>query len=263
MNAALEAEIQQKYTTETILDMHRWTDKLISFRLTRPASFRFAAGQFARLGLPLENGGQVWRAYSMCSAEHDEHLEFYSIVVESGLFSPLLASLAPGGQVMLDKKALGFFQEDRLPDGRDLWLLATGTGIAPYLSILQRPEVWQRFEHIVLSHCVRNGDELSFQAEIAALRQHPLWGEHGHKLQYLPVVTRDAPAGMLDARFPQLLEDGRLAQRAGLQLSPENSRFMLCGNPKMVEDTHRQLMKMGYRMTRQNAPGHIVLENGW
>ncbi|KUM03971.1 ferredoxin--NADP reductase [Chromobacterium subtsugae] len=263
MNAELEAEIQQKYTTETILDMRRWTDKLISFRLTRPAGFRFAAGQFARLGLPLANGGQVWRAYSMCSAVYDEHLEFYSIVVEAGQFSPLLAKLAPGGQVMLDKKALGFFQEDRLPAGRDLWLLATGTGIAPYLSILRQPDAWQRFERIILSHCVRDAAELSFQREIAELREHPLWREHGHKLHYLPVVTRDAPADMLDARYPQLLADGRLARRAGVEMSLEHSRFMLCGNPQMVEDTHRQLMKMGYRMTRQNAPGHIVLENGW
>ncbi|WP_196782546.1 ferredoxin--NADP reductase [Chromobacterium paludis] len=263
MDAALEAEMQQKYTTETITDMKRWTDKLISFRLTRPAGFRFAPGQFARLGLPLETGGQVWRAYSMCSAAYDEHLEFYSIVVPEGQFSSRLALLQPGGQVMLDKRAMGFFEADRLPDGRDLWLLATGTGIAPYLSILKQPEVWQRFERIVLAHCVREAEELSFQNEIAELRDHPLWGEHGGKLQYLPVVTRNAPAGMLSQRIPALLESGELAARAGLTMSPEHSRFMLCGNPKMVEDTHRQLMKMGYRMTRQNAPGHIVLENGW
>lgn len=263
MDAALEAEIQQKYTTETITDMKRWTDKLISFRLTRPAGFRFAPGQFARLGLPLETGGQVWRAYSMCSAAYNEHLEFYSIVVPEGQFSSRLALLQPGGQVMLDKRAMGFFEADRLPDGRDLWLLATGTGIAPYLSILKQPEVWQRFERIVLAHCVREAEELSFQNEIAELSDHPLWGEHGGKLQYLPVVTRNAPAGMLSQRIPALLESGELAARAGLTMSPEHSRFMLCGNPKMVEDTHRQLMKMGYRMTRQNAPGHIVLENGW
>lgn len=263
MNAALEAEIQQKYTVETITDMKHWTDKLVSFRLTRPESFRFSAGQFARLGLPLEGGGQVWRAYSMCSAEYDECLDFYSIVVPDGQFSSRLAMLQPGDQMMLDKRAMGFFQADRLPDGRDLWLLATGTGIAPYLSILQQPEVWRRFERIVLAHCVREAAELSFQDEIAALRSHPLWQEHGHKLQYLPVVTRAAPAGMLNQRIPALLESGELAARAGIEMSSEHSRFMLCGNPKMVEDTHRQLMKMGYRMTRQNAPGHIVLENGW
>ncbi|WP_434630417.1 ferredoxin--NADP reductase [Chromobacterium sp. CV08] len=263
MDAALEAEIQQKYTVETITDIRRWTDKLIGFRLTRPAGFRFAAGQFARLGLPLEGGGQVWRAYSMCSAEYDEFLDFYSIVVPDGQFSSRLARMQAGGEVMLDKRAMGFFQADRLPDGADLWMLATGTGIAPYLSILKQPEVWQRFERIVLAHCVREAAELSFQDEIAALREHPLWGEHGHKLQYLPVVTRDAPAGMLNRRLPVLLDSGELAARAGVEMAPEHSRFMLCGNPKMVEDTHRQLIKMGYRMTRQNAPGHIVLENGW
>lgn len=261
---AMDTAIEEKYTVQPILWLRRWADNLLSFRLRRPDAYRFEPGQFARLGLPLgDHGGQVWRAYSMCSAVTDEYLEFYSIVVPEGQFSSRLAQLQVGAEVMLDKKAMGFFLADRLPAGKDLWLLATGTGLAPYLSILQDSRQWRRFEHIVLAHCVRRAEELSYQDFIAALCEHPLWEEHGHKLQYLPIVTRDAPEGVLDERIPALLANGRLERAAGLSMSPEDSRFMICGNPAMVEDTHRQLMKMGYRMSRQSAPGHLVLENGW
>ena len=259
----MAAPAEEKFTRQTILSLQRWSDKLLSFRLSRPESWRFVPGQFARLGLPLENGGMVWRAYSMTSASWDEHLEFFSIVVPDGLFTSRLARLQPGEEVLLDNKANGFFTVDRLPDGDDLWLLATGTGLAPYLSILQQPEVWQRFARIVLVHCVRDGSELAYRDEIAALRQHPLWAEWGERLQYVPVVTRHAEAGMLQQRIPALLASGELSAATGLPLTAERSRFMICGNPAMVEDTHRQLMKMGFRLSRLSAPGHLVLENGW
>lgn len=259
----MSAPAAEKFTRQPILSIKHWHDKLLSFRLGRPQSWRFTPGQFARLGLPLDNGGMVWRAYSMCSASWDEELEFFSIVVPDGLFTSRLARLQVGGEVLLDNKANGFFTVDRLPDGEDLWLLATGTGLAPYLSILQQPEVWQRFAHIVLVHCVREAGELAYREEIAALRQHPLWQEWGERLQYLPVVTRQAEAGMLQQRIPALLASGELAEAAGLPLMVERSRFMICGNPAMVEDTHRQLMKMGFRLSRLSAPGHLVLENGW
>ncbi len=259
----MAAPAEEKFTRQTILSLTRWSDKLLSFRLSRPESWRFVPGQFARLGLPLENGGMVWRAYSMCSANWDEYLEFFSIVVPDGLFTSRLTHLQLGDEVLLDNKANGFFTVDRLPDGEYLWLLATGTGLAPYLSILQQPELWQRFAHIVLVHCVREVSELAYREEIAALRQHPLWAEWGERLQYLPVVTRAAEPGMLQQRIPALLASGELAAAAGLPLTVERSRFMICGNPAMVEDIHRQLMKMGFRLSRLSAPGHLVLENGW
>jgi ferredoxin--NADP+ reductase len=259
----MAAPAAEKFTAQTILSLQHWSDKLFSFRLSRPESWRFVPGQFARLGLPLENGGMVWRAYSMTSASWDEYLEFFSIVVPDGLFTSRLARLQVGDTVLLDNKANGFFTVDRLPDGEDLWLLATGTGLAPYLSILQQPEVWQRFAHIVLVHCVRDASELAYRDEIAALRQHPLWAEWGNRLHYLPVVTRQPEPGMLQQRIPALLASGELAEAAGLPLTPERSRFMICGNPAMVEDTHRQLMKIGFRLSRLSAPGHLVLENGW
>ena len=253
-----------KFTTERISWLQRWSDKLLSFRLTRPDGFRFVPGQFARLGHVLDDGSMVWRAYSMVSAPWDEHLEFYSIVVPDGQFTSRLARLGQGDQVLLERKATGFFTADRLPDGEQLWLLATGTGLAPYLSILQQEDVWQRFEHIVLVHCVREGVELAYRDEIAALRDHPLHGDaYGHKLQYLPVVTREAVPGALSGRIPAMLADGSLAAAAGLSINPDVSRFMICGNPRMVMDTYRQLQQQGCRLARLAAPGQVVLENGW
>lgn len=255
---------QDKFTVERILWMRRWTGKLLSFRISRPEGFRFTPGQFARLGHRLDGGGFVWRAYSMVSAPWDDYLEFYSIVVPDGQFTSRLAGLDVGDELLLDRKPNGFFVVDRLPDGEDLWLLGTGTGLAPYLSILHLPEVWQRFRHIVLVHGVREGAELAYRDEILDYQQHPLYGdEHGHKLRYLPVVTREPWDGALREHIPALLASGELERAVGLPLSPEGSRFMICGNPRMVADTHKQLMSMGYRLSRLAAPGHLVLENGW
>lgn len=253
----------EKYTAERILWKQRWTDRLISFRLSRDPAFRFTPGQFARLGLQIPGAGFIWRAYSIVSASWDEYLEFYSIVVPEGEFSPRLARLEVGDEVLVDKTPHGFFTADRFPDGEDLWLLATGTALGPYLSILHEAAVWQRFRHIVLVHSVREVAELSYQPEIAALRRHPLWAEHGHKLQYLPVVTREAVPGALSARIPAMLQDGTLERAAGLTLSPERSRIMICGSPQMVTDTHHQLKSMGYQLSRLSAPAQLALENGW
>lgn len=253
-----------KFTIERINWLRHWNDKLLSFRLTRPEGFRFTPGQFVRLGHALPDGGQVWRAYSMVSAPWDDYLEFYSIVVPGGQFTSRLAQLGEGDTVLLERKAIGFFTADRLPDGEQLWLLATGTGLAPYLSILQQEDVWQRFEHIVLVHCVRETGELAYRDEIAALRDHPLHGDaYAHKLQYLPVVTREQLPGCLHARIPALLANGELAAAAGLAISPETSRFMICGNPRMVKDTYAQLQQLGCRLAGLAAPGQVVLENGW
>ena len=258
----MNAAPSENFTLETLLAVRHWSDKLVSLRLSRPAGFRFIPGQFARLGLP-QGSGKLWRAYSMVSAPWDDYLEFFSILVPDGQFTSHLKTMQAGDTLLLDNKANGFFTAERLPDAQQLWLLATGTGLAPYLSILQQPELWQRFAHIVLVHGVREAGDLAYQAEIAALSSHPLWAEHGHKLIYLPVVTRHAPAGMLDARIPSLIEDGRLAAAAGLTPSPEHSRFMVCGNPQMVASTFASLVKQGYSLSRLKSPGQIVLENGW
>lgn len=252
-----------KTTSARILWMHRWSPRLLSFRISREAGFRFVPGQFARLGLLKENGTPVWRAYSMASATWDDYLEFYSIVVPDGAFTSQLEKLAVGDELMIERQAIGFFTTNRFADGRDLWMLATGTGLAPYLAILQDQTTWQRFERLILVHCARTGEDLAYRDEIAALRQHPLWAEQGHKLIYQPVATREVLAGALHARLPELVRNASLESALGIPLSLDASRIMICGSPEMVRDTHKALMERGFRLSRLAAPAQIAVENAW
>jgi ferredoxin/flavodoxin---NADP+ reductase len=260
---------QDKYTVETITAIQQWTDHLFSFKTTRPKGFRFTAGQFARLGvLTPENGKPVWRAYSMVSAEYDEYLEFYSIVVPGGEFTTQLYKLRVGDAVLIDKTAFGFLTLDRFVDGKHLWLLSTGTGLAPFVSIIHQLEAWERFEKIIVVHSVREPAELVYQDVITELRTHPYLGEVAtHKLVYIPVVTRQAVPGhlnTLNARITTLLKDGRLEQAVGLPMTLQDSRIMLCGNPAMVDETRQLLKARGFTTSRQSIPGgQIAVENYW
>lgn len=265
----LPASAQLKWTEERILDIRRWTPKLFSFRTTRHPGFRFVPGQFARLGLPLTAdpcGEAVWRAYSMASANYDEHLEFFSIVVPGGEFTTRLASLQAGDRILVEKNNYGFLTTDRFVGGRDLWLLASGTGIAPFLSILRDPQVWQDYENLILVYSVREARDLAYEAELAALPQHELLAgltEGKARLHYVPVVTRERVPGMLDARITQLLADGRLEASVGLPLSVERSRVMVCGNPQMAADLRKCLMERGLQVGRRGKPGQLAFENYW
>jgi len=252
-----------KYTRETITWIQAITPHLFSFRMTRPTGFRFTAGQFARLGVEKPDGSTVWRAYSMVSGPYDPHLEFYSIVVPNGEFTTELARLKVGDQLLLDKKNQGFLTLDRFQGGQDLWLLSTGTGLAPFLSILSDPEAWDRYEHIVLVHSVRDAAELAYQDLIESFKTHEVFGPYADRLIYLPCITRSPRPGLLDQRIPRLIENGRLEAAAGLTLDLERSRIMLCGNPEMVEETRKTLKNMGFQTSRQASPGQIAVENYW
>lgn len=253
----------EKHTRETLTAIRRWTPKLFSLRLTRSPAFRFTDGQFARLGVETP-GGTVWRAYSMVSSSHDEHLEFFSIVVPDGAFTSRLSGLVPGDSVLVDKQAYGFLTLDRFPDGEDLWLLATGTGIAPFLSILGGLEVWERFTRIVLVYSVREAAELAYQDEIRALAGHPVFGAAARdKLVYLPVVTREAVPGALSQRITTLLESGALEAAAACAIDPARARVMLCGNPQMVTDTRALLQQRGLSLSRLSAPAQLAVEQFW
>ncbi len=249
--------------TAPILWMHRWSPRLLSFRLAREPGFRFVPGQFARLGLTQTSGVPVWRAYSMASATWDDYLEFYSIIVPDGAFTSRLQQLVVGDSVMIENQPFGFFTTNRFADGRDLWLLGTGTGLAPYLAILQDENTWQRFARLILVHCARTAEDHAYREEIAALRDHPLWAEHGHKLIYQPVATREALPGVLRARIPDLLRDGTLEAQLGVPLTLQDSRIMICGSPAMVHDTHKALLERGFRLSRLAAPAQIAVENAW
>ncbi|MCX9156399.1 ferredoxin--NADP reductase [Niveibacterium sp. 24ML] len=252
-----------RFTLETITHIHDWSARQRTLRITRPRGFRFTPGQFARLSIAVPGNGRLGRAFSMCSAAWDDELEFLVVRIEGGPFSSALWPLKPGDTLQLDKAPQGFLTIDRFVDGTDLWLLATGTGLAPFVSILRDPATWERFERIVLVHGVRESSELAYRGGLEPAPDHPLFENRRAAFCYLPVVTREAAFPGLRDRIPALLATGALESAAGIALSPKRSRFMLCGSPAMVEDTHRQLMKMGYRLSRLRAPAHIALENGW
>ncbi|WP_313241325.1 ferredoxin--NADP reductase [Stutzerimonas kunmingensis] len=254
---------EEKFTRQRLLEVQTLTPNLFTLRTSRDPGFRFTAGQFARLGVRKPSGCIVWRAYSMVSAPHDEFLDFFSIVVPDGEFTSELSRLAVGDELLVDKQAFGFLTLDRFLDGRDLWLLATGTGIAPFLSILQDFEAWQRFERIILVYSVREARELAYQQLIAELPQRDYLEGLGSKLLYLPVVTREQIPGALHGRITTLIENGELERAADLQLTPEHSRIMLCGNPQMIEDTRAVLKARDLNLAMTRRPGQVAVENYW
>lgn len=261
-----------KYTRQTVTHVHTWVpEKLFSVHVTRDPAFTFKPGQFARVGLPLAddaNGEPVlWRAYSMVSAPDEDRLEFYSIVVPEGEFSPRLAQLQAGDALYVDKTAFGFLTIERFPQGGDLWLLATGTGLSAYLSILRDPATWQAFRRIVLIHGVRSVSELAYRDEIEGWQHQPAYADYfredPRKLVYLPIATREAIPGMPQARLTTLIENGGLEQLVGMPLDAERSKVMLCGNPAMLSEARKLLGKRGFAPGRRGVPGNLAVENYW
>lgn len=253
----------QKYTRQTLLDVQPLTPGLFTLRTTRDPGFRFRAGQFARLGVTKVDGSVVWRAYSMVSSPFDEYLDFFSIVVPDGEFTSELSRLREGDTLLVDRQAFGYLTLDRFPDGRDLWLLATGTGIAPFLSILQDFEAWEKFESIKLVYSVREARELAYQDLIAGLTERDYLREYAGKLQFIPTVTRERHPGALQGRITQLIDNGELEKAAGLELTPEHSRVLLCGNPQMIDDTRQLLKQRGLQLSLSRRPGQVAVENYW
>lgn len=253
----------EKFTAQTLLDVQPLTPSLFTLRTTRDTGFRFRAGQFARLGVTKADGSTVWRAYSMVSSPFDEFLEFFSIVVPGGEFTSELSRLQVGDTVLVERQAFGYLTLDRFVDGWDLWLLSTGTGVAPFLSILQDFEVWERFERIILVYSVREARELAYQSLIAELSTRDYLEEHAHKLRFIPTVTRERWPGALHGRITTLIESGELEREAGVELTPEHSRVMLCGNPQMIDDTRALLKKRHMSLSLARRPGQVAVENYW
>ena len=257
-----------KYTIETITHIHTWVpEKLFSLRTTRPAHYRFTAGQFARLGVKkCTPAGEsiAWRAYSIVSAPYEEHLEFYSIVVPNGEFTSELSRLRVGDPLYLEKMNYGFLTTDRFECGKDLWLLSSGTGLAPFISILYDLKTWEDYERVILVHSVREPGELAYRDLIEDMKHHEYLGEFAaDQLRYVPVVTRVATPGALGDRITALIENGELERFAGTRLDHERSRVMLCGNPDMVEDLRKQFVGRGFTVSKRGQPGHLAVENYW
>lgn len=273
----------------TVLSKTTWTPNLFSFTVSRPDSFKFTAGQFVRLGVNPSQlkyykqlsavadtddddedlnetlNEDIFRAYSIVSSPFDEVLEFFSIVIPDGAFTSQLQHLEVGDELLLNTMPFGFLTLARYqkPLSKDLWLLATGTGLAPFLSMLQDLKTWEDYEHIILAYSARSIEELAYIDKIESLQED--FGslvDNPAKLIFIPIVTREAVEGALTERLPKLLLDGTLQERAGIALDVDSTHVMLCGNPDMVEDTKETLKSLGLVMNRRGE-GNIAVENYW
>lgn len=249
--------------TETVLSIHHWNDRLFTFRTTRDAGFRFEAGQFVMLGLEI-GGRPLLRAYSIASPSYEEHLEFFSIKVENGPLTSVLRNIRPGDPLLVGHKPTGTLLLDNLQPGRNLYLLATGTGLAPFLGIIQEPEAYERFDNVIVAHGCRYRSELAYADFIGAgLREHELVGEMAaKKLLYHASVTREPSPGR--PRLTELVSGDRLAADLGLPaLDPQHDRLMLCGSMAMLDDMRAILTARGFSEGSQAGAGTFVYEKAF
>lgn len=250
--------------TEYVIDVHHWNDNLFSFRTTRDPGFRFDSGHFVMIGLEVE-GRPLLRAYSIASANYEEHLEFVSIKVPNGPLTSRLQSLRPGDPVMVSRKPTGTLVLNDLKPGKHLYLLGTGTGLAPFLSIVRDPETYARFDKIVLAHGVRRISDLVFAEYLEqTLPLHEYLGELvREKLVYYPSVTREPFRHR--GRLTDAIVEEWMSQSAGLPpLNPQTDRVMLCGGQAMLEDSCALLDGRGFHASpRTREPGDYVIERAF
>src|ERR1700738_2362682 len=248
---------------QTVTTVRHWTDTLFSFTCTRDPSFRFENGQFTMVGLEID-GKPLMRAYSIASANYDEELEFFSIKVPDGPLTSRLQHLKSGDPLIVSRKATGTLVIDNLEDGRNLYLIGTGTGLAPFLSVIKDPETYERFEKVVLLHGCRRVAELAYGEMITEhLPKDDLIGELVRsQLIYYPTVTRDPFRNR--GRITDLITSGKLFSDAGLApLAPEQDRVMICGSPALVHDTRALLSGKGFVEGNHGEPGQFVVEKAF
>ena len=251
------------FNEETVKSVHHWTDTLFSFTCTRDPGFRFLNGQFTMIGLLLE-GRPLLRAYSMASANYEEDLQFFSIKVANGPLTSRLQHLKVGDKILVGRKPTGTLIQENLLPGRTLWLLSTGTGLAPFLSVVKDPEAYERFERIVLVHGTRTVAELAYDDYLTTTLPHDEFiGEMvSQKLLYYPTVTREPFRNQ--GRITDLITSGKLFADLGLpEINPQDDRMMLCGSPQMLKDVVELLEQRGFKEGSASEPGHYVIEKAF
>lgn len=252
------------FNTEEVLSVHHWNDTLFSFTTTRDAALRFTNGHFVMIGLEVE-GKPLMRAYSIVSANYDEHLEFFSIKVQDGPLTSRLQHLKKGDSILVSRKPVGTLVVDDLRAGRNLYLLGTGTGLAPFMSIIKDPDTYERFEKVVLIHGVRYVSELAYSEFLEnEWPNNEFFGEIvREKLIYYPTVTREPFRNQ--GRITEIIDSGKLFEDIGLPvLDPEHDRAMICGSPAMLEDLCQLLDGRGFTISPGvGQPGDYVIERAF
>lgn len=253
---------------QTVTSVTKWTDSLFSFRVTRPASLRFRSGEFVMIGLPGDNGKPLLRAYSIASPNWDDELEFYSIIVPDGPLTSKLQHIKPGDQIILRPKPVGTLVLDALLPGKRLWFLATGTGFAPFASLMRDPETYERFEQVIMMHTCRTGEELVYGAELVNnLRHDPLLTEiygddFAQRLKYYPTTTREPSPFM--GRITDNLTSGKVLSDLGLPpIDPAQDRAMICGSLAFNVDVKAVLEGFGLNEGANSEPREFVIEKAF
>ncbi len=250
-------------STQSVTEVHHWNESLFSFKTTRDRSLRFENGHFVMLGLEVE-GKPLMRAYSIASPNYDEQMEFFSIKVPDGPLTSRLQNIQVGDTVFVSNKPTGTLVVDHLETGRNLYLVSTGTGLAPFISIIQDPEVYERFDRVILTHGVRTVSELAYQDLISEqLPNNEFFGEEvKEKLLYYPTVTRESFRNQ--GRLTDLMISGKLFSDLGVeQPDPAHDRFMICGSPSMLKDTCAILDGWGFEESRHGIKAQYVIERAF
>jgi ferredoxin--NADP+ reductase len=252
------------FYVETVTWVQHWTEELFSFRTTRDPGLRFESGQFVMVGLMTEEGRPLVRAYSIASPSWDDSLEFYSIKVQDGPLTSRLQKIQVGDQVLVGRKPTGTLVLDGLTPGKRLYMLGTGTGLAPWLSLAREPEVYERFDEVIVTHTVRNVADLNYRDMLdGGLRDDEILGELiGDKLRYYPTVTREP--FKTQGRITNLIASGQIFEDLGVPpLDPAADRLMMCGGPSVLADLKALVLERGYTEGSIAKPGEFVLERAF